>query len=152
MHNKYFEKLIFLFFFPVLCGAPAALAQQIQQAAKPPQKATPEPVRSVPTGRLEKSEKQLPPAALPTSIKGPRISAIDIVGQKKIEKEAILAKLISQVGGVFSDKQVSEDIEALHKMGFFNQIEVSKEVQGLSVKLEYKIIEKPQNKQRVMSM
>ncbi len=124
------------------------LAQaQVNAPPKAPGRAPVEPARSVPTGRSLEQSEALTPAALttapPINFKGQRISAIEVTGQKKIEKEAILAKLISQLGGAYSDKQVSQDIEALYKMGFFVQIEVSKDVQGNSVKLEYRIIEKP---------
>lgn len=72
-----------------------------------------------------------------------KIDAIIITGQLKIEKEAILAKMVSQVGGLYSETQVTQDIQALFKMGYFVQIEALKEVKGSSVTLEYKIVEKP---------
>lgn len=146
MHNKYLKKLDFLLFILVFCIGVYAEAQ-LTNPPKPPGREVEEPARSVPTGRsLEQSEKLVPAARQvlgPIAKNGLRVSAITILGQKKIEKEAILAKLISQVGGAYSDKQASQDIEALYKMGFFVQIEVSKDVQGQSVQLEYRIIEKP---------
>lgn len=72
-----------------------------------------------------------------------KIDSIEVSGQMKIEKEAILAKLISQVGGNYSEKQVTQDIQALFKMGYFVQIEALKEVKGHTVSLEYRVIEKP---------
>ena len=71
------------------------------------------------------------------------ISEIVVSGQKKIEKEAILAKLVSKTNEPFLEKQVTEDIQSLYKMGYFVQIEVVKEVTGKSVLLEYKVVEKP---------
>ncbi len=72
-----------------------------------------------------------------------KINAITIIGQKKIEKEAMLAKMSSQVGGLFSEKQVTEDIQALFKMGYFVQIEAAKEITAGGINLEYKVVEKP---------
>ena len=81
----------------------------------------------------------------PTSAKTKaiKIESITITGQKKIEKEAMLAKMTSQVGGLFSEKQVTEDIQALFKMGYFVQIEASKEMAAGGLNLEYKVVEKP---------
>ena len=71
------------------------------------------------------------------------IQAIEITGQKKIEKEAIISHLKSKVGGTYSEALVAEDIKALFKLGFFVQIEVSKDGQNSTVSLEYKVSEKP---------
>ncbi len=71
------------------------------------------------------------------------IKEINIIGPKKIEKEAIIARLISKVGEAFSEKNIAEDIKAVFKMGFFLEVEVSKDsIQG-GVSLEYRVIEKP---------
>lgn len=71
------------------------------------------------------------------------ISAIEITGQKKIEKEAILARIKSKVDEKYSEENVAEDIKILFKMGFFVQIEVSKNEQDGKLVLEYHMIEKP---------
>lgn len=73
----------------------------------------------------------------------PKISGIEITGQKKIEKEAVLVRLVSKVGEDFSEKKVADDIRALYKLGYFVQIEVSKDSATDGVKLEYKVVEKP---------
>ena len=72
-----------------------------------------------------------------------KISAIEITGQRKIEKEAILAKLVSQVGGKYSETQVTQDIQALFKLGYFVQIEAQKEIQNGTVRLVFSLVEKP---------
>lgn len=71
------------------------------------------------------------------------ISAIEITGQKKIEKEAILARLKSKIDEKFSEENIAEDIKILFKMGFFVQIEVSKSEQDGKTVLEYNMVEKP---------
>ncbi len=78
-----------------------------------------------------------------TSVQDVKIDSIVIQGQQKIEKEAILAKLSSQVGKSFSEKQVTEDIQVLFKMGYFVQIEVRKEIKNGGLQLEYTVVEKP---------
>ncbi|MBC7467551.1 MAG: outer membrane protein assembly factor BamA, partial [Bdellovibrio sp.] len=74
---------------------------------------------------------------------GLKIDLITITGQLKIEKEAILAKLVSQVGGSYTDAQVTQDIQALFKMGYFVQIEATKEIKNGTVHFEFKVVEKP---------
>lgn len=72
------------------------------------------------------------------------IDSIDVVGIKKIEKDAVIARLKSKVGEVYSADSIAEDIRLLYKMGYFVQIEVSKEETADSkIKLEYNVSEKP---------
>lgn len=71
------------------------------------------------------------------------IKAIEITGNKKIEKDAILAKVTSKVGAAYSAAAVREDVEAIFKLGFFNNIEVDRQVSGREATLTYKVLEKP---------
>lgn len=71
------------------------------------------------------------------------IDSIEVIGQKKIEKEAVLARLKSKVGEAFGEEKVADDIRALFKMGYFVQIEVFKDAKDNGVTLEYKVSEKP---------
>ncbi len=90
--------------------------------------------------------KKKTPTSTSTSAKKPaavKILSIAVTGQRKIEKEAILAKLASQVGANFSEQQVTADIQALYKMGYFVQIEVTKEAASGGLNLEYTVVEKP---------
>lgn len=82
------------------------------------------------------SEAATPSAAL-------KIKAIEISGNKKIEKDAILAKITSKVGGPYSAAALREDVEALFKLGFFNHIEVDRQVSGQEAVLTYRVLEKP---------
>lgn len=74
---------------------------------------------------------------------GLAIKAIEITGNRKIEKDAIIAKLSSKVGEEYSAKHIREDVEALFKLGYFNDIEVSRTVTGKEVAVVYKVLEKP---------
>ena len=71
------------------------------------------------------------------------IKSIEVVGQKKIEKEAIIARLVSKIGEAYSEKNISEDIKAIFKMGFFVEIDVFKEDTIGGLALEYRVLEKP---------
>ncbi|WP_246845446.1 outer membrane protein assembly factor BamA [Bdellovibrio sp. NC01] len=74
---------------------------------------------------------------------GLTIKSIEITGNRKIEKDAIIAKLVSKVNEEYSAKNVREDVEQLFKMGYFNDIEVSRNVSGKDVSVTYKVLEKP---------
>ena len=47
------------------------------------------------------------------------------------------------MGGNFSEQQVTADIQALYKMGYFVQIQATKEVTSGGLNLEYTVVEKP---------
>ncbi len=127
MHNKLLNKLGFLPFF--VCAFTAQLGSVSVAQTKKITKPIPVPFLKAPTK--------------PAAPKILTIKSIEVVGQRKIEKEAILAKLISQVGKPYTEKQVAQDIQAVFKMGFFVQVEVSQETATGQVSLEYRVVEKP---------
>ncbi len=71
------------------------------------------------------------------------VKSFEVSGNRKIEKDAILAKMVSKVGGPYSAELVRQDVEALFKLGYFNDIEVSRAVSGSEVQLTFKVVEKP---------
>ena len=94
---------------------------------------------------VKKSAKTKAPVKKPAAEKIPSavIKSIDIVGQKKIEKEAIIIRLTSKIGDPFLEKNVAEDIKSIFKMGFFTEIEVTRENGSGGLALEYRVVEKP---------
>lgn len=72
-----------------------------------------------------------------------KIVRIAIVGQKKIEEDAIRNKLISKVGEPYSLKRIRKDVAALFKMGYFLNIEVDRSNIKGGVVLTFKVQEKP---------
>lgn len=52
-----------------------------------------------------------------------RIQKIEITGNQKIDREAILEKVGSKSGDILSDEQVRKDIESIHKLGYFDSIQ-----------------------------
>ncbi len=91
----------------------------------------------------QRTKKKKPATSAVKKSAAVKILSIAVQGQRKIEKEAILAKLASQVGGNFSEQQVTADIQALYKMGYFVQIQATKEVTSGGLNLEYTVVEKP---------
>lgn len=66
-----------------------------------------------------------------------------ITGQRKIEKDAILAKLKTHKGDPYEAANIREDVLALFKLGYFNDVQVDRKVDGSFVDLTYKVLEKP---------
>lgn len=74
---------------------------------------------------------------------GALVQAIEVSGQKKIEKDAILNKISSKVGEPFSSEKVRSDILALFALDFFLDIQVDKTMTDKGLTLTYKVTEKP---------
>ena len=55
---------------------------------------------------------------------GEKIQKIEIAGNKKIDREAILEKIGSGMGKDLSEDQVRKDIAAIHKLGYFDSVTV----------------------------
>ncbi len=119
---KTYLQLSLCFFFAFLCLNSIGYAQNAAQKNK---------TKSIQTKGVVKKEI------------GALVSSIDLQGLKKIEKDAVLAKLVSKVGDPYLEENVEQDIQALFKMNYFVQIEVSKDRIASGINLSYKIIEKP---------
>ncbi len=67
------------------------------------------------------------------------ISSIEVQGNKRIEKDAVLARIKSKVGGGLSRSLIREDIQSIFKTGFFYDVRASRE----GSKLTFGVVEKP---------
>ncbi len=75
---------------------------------------------------------------------GKIVNAVEIKGIKRIEKDAVLAKLTTKPGQALTAEGVRADIQALFNMGFFDDIEVQGEpAEGGKVNLIYSVRERP---------
>jgi outer membrane protein insertion porin family len=81
-------------------------------------------------------------AETPASGEGTPVGKIIIKGNKKIETDAIRAKLVSKDGKPFSSVTVRQDIQELFATGFFYDILVDKS-DTVPTTLTYTVIEKP---------
>ena len=50
------------------------------------------------------------------------IKEIQIKGNKKIEKDAVLAKIKSKVGDEAKRSTIADDIKAVHSLGYFDDV------------------------------
>ena len=71
------------------------------------------------------------------------VSKIVIVGNKKIEADAIRAKILSAEGQAVDRDTIRKDIQEIFSMGFFDDIEVDQSMQDGRIELIYRVVEKP---------
>jgi len=71
------------------------------------------------------------------------ISSIEIRGNRKIEKAAILSRIHSRAGSVVNKELVREDIRSIFGLGYFEEIQVDEESSASGVKLVFVVREKP---------
>jgi len=64
------------------------------------------------------------------------VREIRVVGNKKIEKDAVLAKLRSKVGDAAKRSLIAEDIRAVHSLGYFYDVAVDFDAGVLTVTLK----------------
>jgi len=78
------------------------------------------------------------------AFRGKTISTVEVKGLKRIEKDAVVAKLTSKPGQVVSREDIRADIQALFNMGYFDEVEVQGEVTPSgTVNLIYQLKERP---------
>ncbi len=83
-------------------------------------------------------------AALVEGFAGKTVAALEIKGIKRIEKDAVLAKIVTKVGQPLTGEQVRADIQSLFNMGFFDDIEVlGEQADNGRVNVIYSVRERP---------
>jgi len=72
-----------------------------------------------------------------------KIQKIEIQGEKKIEADAILARIKSKPGQAFDRERIRQDIIDLFETGYFYDIQVERLSTAGGVTLLYRVVEKP---------
>ena len=67
---------------------------------------------------------------------------IAIVGNKRVESDALLRVISIQTGDILKPDNISKDLEKIYEMGYFDNIIVKKESHDKGVKVIFEIIEK----------
>ncbi|MGO9013354.1 MAG: outer membrane protein assembly factor BamA [Dissulfurispiraceae bacterium] len=73
----------------------------------------------------------------------PVVTAIEVKGVKRIEEGSVKAKISQKIGEPLSDEKTSDDIKAIFKMGYFDDVKVNMEPFEGGLKLIYMVEEKP---------
>ena len=72
-----------------------------------------------------------------------KIDRIDIVGIKKVEKEAVLEKIGSKPGMVLDNYLLKKDLEKIYSMKYFDSVEAHQDAEGGLNILRFTLKEKP---------
>ncbi|MBT8492449.1 MAG: outer membrane protein assembly factor BamA [Deltaproteobacteria bacterium] len=78
-----------------------------------------------------------------TDLLGKRIKQVQFSGNRKVEDDAIRVNLITKAGGVLDLDKVRQDIRAMWKMGFFEDVQVAAEYGDGGVTVTFTVKEKP---------
>ncbi|MFO7751575.1 MAG: outer membrane protein assembly factor BamA [Desulfobacteraceae bacterium] len=71
------------------------------------------------------------------------IESIEVEGNKRIESDAVIRTIETQVRDVVNSERLSDDLSRIYKMGYFEDVRVSQENLGAGVKIIFKVEEKP---------
>ncbi len=82
-------------------------------------------------------------SGLGISQEGKVITKIEVKGNQAIGPEAIVARMQSKVGTVYSERTVSQDIKSLYATGFFEDVRITPVEEGEGVKLIVEVKERP---------
>ena len=71
-----------------------------------------------------------PPGTLtgPLNLQGRAIERVQFRGNRKVEDDAIRVQLLSKPGALLDAAKLRDDLRAMWKMGFFDDVEVEAEV------------------------
>ena len=73
----------------------------------------------------------------------PLIKSLEVKGGKKISEKTVYSKIKSKVGDPFSKNTVREDINRIHRIGYFDDVRVDIDSFEGGVKLIFILTEKP---------
>ena len=71
------------------------------------------------------------------------IAAIRIVGNKRVEQDAILRVITAKPGEILKPDTLSKDMGLIYKMGYFDNVVVSKNALDRGVEVVFEVTEKP---------
>jgi len=75
---------------------------------------------------------------------GALVNLIRVEGNKKIEVDAVIARLQTKQGARFNPELIRQDVDALFKTGFFYDVQVIRTSAGSgAIDLTYRVVEKP---------
>lgn len=83
------------------------------------------------------------PVALPAARGGERVVEIQIQGNRRIEADAIRARITTQPGDVYDPARVADDVRQIHALGFFRDVRVRSARDGGGRVLTFEIEENP---------
>jgi len=71
------------------------------------------------------------------------IKEIVVFGNERVEQEIILQEIESKPGDAFSQERVREDIKAIYRLGYFQDVQIDVSETAGEIRLTFAVIEKP---------
>ncbi len=71
------------------------------------------------------------------------VEAVKIEGHQRIEADAILRQVKSKAGNIFKTSQVTQDLKAIYKMGFFDDLRAEADKGQKGIIITFHVTEKP---------
>jgi outer membrane protein insertion porin family len=71
------------------------------------------------------------------------VQQVKVEGNQRIEDDAILRAISTQAGDVYDESRLSEDLEAIYRMGYFDEVRVAAEQQEDGNVVVFTVKEKP---------
>ncbi len=133
---------------PARPTAPRQVApKQERTSARPttrPARTGPVPAKKVtkPGAAAANATASSPTETAATPLAGGNVERILVTGNKKIEGDAIRAKLITREGSIYSEDQIRQDIQELFNTGFFYNVTVDRS-ETAPITVTYTVQEKP---------
>ena len=72
-----------------------------------------------------------------------QVSKVDVVGNRRIEADAIKQVMVSKAGGVYAAAAVDEDLRAIWRMGYFDDVRINVDSDAAGKILTVHVVEKP---------
>ena len=72
-----------------------------------------------------------------------QVDSVRVMGNQRIETEAILAVIGTRKGDRLEDKQLDKDLRDVYKMGFFEDVKTETEDGPRGKIVTFKVVEKP---------
>ncbi len=85
----------------------------------------------------------IPPASATSQPQASVISEIRVIGNRRIPKETILARMFSHVGDAYDPQTVERDFNALWNTGYFENVQINRESTAKGVVLTVIVRERP---------
>lgn len=82
-------------------------------------------------------------AAQPFAQDLPVVTALEVKGLKRIEEGAVRSKLSQKIGEALSQQKTTDDIKAIYKMGYFDDVRTELVPFEGGIKVVYQVKEKP---------
>ncbi|HXV35956.1 MAG TPA: outer membrane protein assembly factor BamA, partial [Myxococcota bacterium] len=74
---------------------------------------------------------------------GARVAEVRVRGNRRIEADAIKARILTQPGGQYSPTQIAKDLTAVHALGFFRDVRILRESSPAGLIVTFEVEEYP---------